>query len=316
MAGRTKAPPSREVTKRRLARWQQERRRRRITVIIGAVVVAAVIGIIVYGIYTTVVAPPRQLLSTVNGTSITAADYSEALRLYPYLGSPEAPLFMLENNELVRQGAVELNIEVTQDEVTEEIRDSLSTEGEALTAEEFQQRYQELLNSLQLSDSKFREIVETELLGGKLDQHLVDQVPEVGEVLTQVHVQAILVTNETAAQVVMDRLDAGEDFASLAEEYGDGDPGWIPQGIMRLSFDRVAFGLDPGTVSEPFSLDGGYYIIKVIEKGQKALDEETREQLEANAFPRWLEVQREEKVERNPDLDIEAIYEWALEQIG
>jgi len=316
MAEKTKAPPPREVTKRRLARWQRERRRRRIIVTIGAVVIAVVIGIIIFGIYTTVIAPPRQLLSTVNGTSITAADYREALRLYPYLGSPEAPLSMLENNELVRQGAVALNIEVTQDEINQEIQDSLSTEGETLTAEEFQRRYQELLNNLQLSDSEFREIVETELLVGKLDQYLRDQVPEVGEVVLQVHVQAILVTTEEEAAEVIERLDDGEDFASLAEEYGGGDPGWMPKGIMSLDFDRVAFALEPGTVSEPFSLDGGYYIIKVIEKGDKALDEATREQLEANAFPRWLEVQREEKVERNPDLDIEAIYEWALEQIS
>jgi parvulin-like peptidyl-prolyl isomerase len=86
---------------------------------------------------------------------------------------------------------------------------------------------------------------------------------------------------------------------------------------MSLKFDDVAFDLEPDTVSEPFSIDGGYYIIKVLEKGDRALDEATREQLEANAFGYWLEEQREKKVERKVDEEgLEKIYEWAAGQIG
>ena len=310
MAKKAKASLPREVTRRRLARWQREKRRRRITAAIGVLVIAVVIGIIIYGTYATVIAPPRQWLSTVNGTVITAADYSRALRLNPHVSSPEAPLLTLEDNELVRQGAAEVGLPpVTDDEVTQRIKDMLFPEEEEIDEE----AYHQFLDALGLSDSEFRQAVTAEVLRDKLEDHLKQQVPESAE---QVHVQAILVANETAAQVVMDRLDAGEDFASLAEEYGDGDLGWLPRGIMGEEFDEAAFSIEVGNVSQPFSTTEGYYIIKVLEKEHRALTEEVREQLEANAFNRWLEEQREEKVERNSDLDLNAIYEWALEQIS
>ncbi len=315
MPKKTKAQPPREVTRRRLARWQREKRRRRITSAIGVLVIAAVIAVIVYGTYDTVIAPPQQWLSSVNGTRITAADYVKALRLNPYVTSPEAPLLMLEEDELVRQGAAELDIEVTYDEVTEEIKGMLFG-NDTVSEEEFQQRYQEWLDTLQLSDAELREIVGTGLLQDKLEEHLKGQVPEVGEPVPQVHVLAIVVANETAAQRAMDRLDAGEDFASLAAEYGDGDLGWLPRGIKSLDFDQVAFALEPSNISEPFSINGRYYIIKVLEEGERALDEATMKKLEANALDRWLEEQREEKVERNPDIDLNAIYQWALGEIS
>jgi len=308
MARKGKAPPRREVTRRRLARWQRERRRRRVTTAIGVLVIAVVIGIIIYGVYVTVIAPPRQLLSTVNGTSITAADYREALRLYPYLGSPEVPLLILEENELVRQGAEANHIGVTDDEIDQRIRENLEAMDAPLSEEEFEELYQELV-----ADSAFRESVEVELLRGKLEDYLKEQVPDPAE---QVNVQAIVVANETAAQVVVDRLD-GEDFASVAEEYGDGDLGWLPRGIMSLDFDEVAFSIEIGNVSQPFSTAEGYYIIKVLEKEDRALDEDVKGLLETIAFSRWLEEQREEKVNRKIDEeDLERIYMWALEQIG
>ena len=82
MARKQKALPKREVTKRRLARWQRERRRRRITVLIGALVFAAVVGVIVGGVFATREGPPPNLLSTVNGAPIERSDYVNALRLY------------------------------------------------------------------------------------------------------------------------------------------------------------------------------------------------------------------------------------------
>lgn len=317
MARKGKAPPTREVTRRRLARWQRERRRRRITIAIGLLVIALVIGIIVYGIYVTVIAPPMRWLSTVNGTPIIAAQYVKALNLcqlgfYFSTGDlREDPLLMLEQYELMRQGGggLEEPIDVTDDEITEQIRHMFELEDEPLTDEKFQELYHQALSDWHLSNEEFRWFVEFGLLQEKLEEYLV---PESAE---QAYVQAILVANETAAQVVVDRLD-GEDFASLAEEYGDGDLGWLPRGIMSEEFDEVAFNTSIGEVSQPFSTAEGYYIIKVLEKEERALDEDVRERLEANAFNRWLEEQREEEVERNPDLDLNAIYQWALGQIS
>ena len=113
MAKRNRALLPREVTRRRLARWQREKRRRRITITVGALVVAVIIALIVGGYYVTSVAPQRVWITKV-GTEgaykfFRSSDYVEALRLInlgiykPSGDKSEAPLVVLETAELVRQ---------------------------------------------------------------------------------------------------------------------------------------------------------------------------------------------------------------------
>ena len=323
MAKKRKAPPSREITtRRRLARWQQERRRRRFIVVLGALVIAVVIGIIAVGAYRYWIAMPREVLSTVHGTiatvKFTRSDYLDMLRAYPQ-GSPATPLLMLEHHELMRQWAEEFGFGVTDDDITEEIKSILFPEDEEVTEEEFEERYQQELALQGISDEHYRWFVGYDLLQGRLDEYLREQVPE--EML-QLHVQGILVATEEVAQTVLERLEGGEDFASLAaEEFNldpvskenGGDLGWFPEGLRGEVFDDVAFNLELDEVSQPFAPDGGYYIIKVLEREEnRALDEATREQLKARAFSDWLAAEREEKVKRKANLDLDKVYEWAI----
>ncbi len=315
----------REVTKRRLARWQRERRRRRILVSLGALVIAVVIGIIAYGAYHYWIAVPREVLSTVHGTidtvKFTRTDYLDVLRASPQV-PPETPLLMLEQHELMRQGAEELGIGVTEDDITEEFKSLLFPENEEVSEEEFQARYEETIADSGLSEEDFRWFFEYDLLYSRLDEYLREQVPEVA---LQVHVRGILVATEEDGETVIERLEAGEDFASLAaEEFSldpvskenGGDLGWIPEGLRGEQFDEVAFNLEPGAISQPFSTAQGYWVIKVLEKEEdRALDEATREQLQVMAMGNWLASEREEKVERKSDLDLDKVYEWAIGRI-
>jgi len=329
MAKKVKAPPKREITKRRLARWQWERRRRRIIIAAGTLVITLVLAIIGYGVYATIIAPAGERVTTVGDRVFSKADYADALHLCqlgfcpPSGDEREDPILFLENTEIIRLGAAAANISVTEDEVTQAIRISLEEEGgEPLTDEEFEGRYQELLSNIGLSDEEFQEIMATQLLQTKLSESFVAQIPQSAE---QVHLQAITVATEEEAQVVMGNLSEGEDFASLAEQYGDGDLGWLPRGIMSQEFDEFAFSSNIGNVSEPFFTNDGYYIIKVLDKEDRELGEAVREQLAVNDFSDWLEEEIEEKVERNPKYDrenpgymknLEELYEWALDQIS
>jgi peptidyl-prolyl cis-trans isomerase D len=64
------------------------------------------------------------------------------------------------------------------------------------------------------------------------------------------------------------------DFATAAEENSDdgataskgGDLGFIKQGSMDPEFDRVAFSLRPGEISEPFKSARGWHIVKLEER--------------------------------------------------
>ncbi|MCK4361712.1 MAG: peptidylprolyl isomerase [Dehalococcoidia bacterium] len=305
-----------------MARWQWERRRRRIIIAAGTAVITLVLAIIGYGVYATIIAPAGEQVTTVGDRVFSRADYADALRLCqlgfcpPSGDERENPILFLEMSELIRLGAAEANISVTDNEVTQAIRISIEEErGEPLTDEEFQEIYQQL-------DEDTIEVMATQLLQIKLGEDFLSRVPQSAE---QVHVQAILVATEEEVQVVMGNLSEGEDFASLAEQYGDGDLGWLPRGIMSQEFDEFAFNSNIGNVSEPFFTNDGYYIVKVLDKEERALDEEVQKQLATSELSSWLAQERENKVERNPKYDrenpqymknLEELYEWALDQIS
>jgi len=323
MARKQKVLPKREITKRRLARWQRERRRRRITVLIGALVFAAVAGVIVGGVFATREGPPPNLLSTVNGTPIERSDYVNALRLYG--GSdipPESILGTLESEELIRQGAVTFGITVTDEEINERISEILFPGGEEVSQEEFEESYQERLDVLDLSEAEFRELIKDDVLRTRLSEYMVGQAPE--EAL-QVHVRGILVATEEEAQDVVDRLGGGEDFVEIALEVsidtaskeGGGDLGWFPEGLKAEEFDAVAFSAEPGTLSEPFSTQLGYWVIEVLEReDNRPIAEDARQQLGLAAFADWIDEEMTQKVVREVDANgLQEVHEWAMDKI-
>ncbi len=91
------------------------------------------------------------------------------------------------------------------------------------------------------------------------------------------------------------RIDAGEDFAVVAEaESGDpgsaqkgGDLGWVEPGMMVEAFDNAGFELDVGVLSEPVRTEFGYHLIEVTEvkSGGEAGFESVRSEVE-KAFRR------------------------------
>lgn len=73
------------------------------------------------------------------------------------------------------------------------------------------------------------------------------------------------------AESVLVQLRHGADFATLARRYSDdpgtreqgGDLGWFRRGTMVDAFDRVAFRMRAGDISEPVVSPFGYHIIEV-----------------------------------------------------
>lgn len=73
------------------------------------------------------------------------------------------------------------------------------------------------------------------------------------------------------------KLDGGADFYELAKTASDdqesavrgGDLGWILKGWMPPAFEKVAFSLPVGEVSEPVETDFGYHVLRAQEKKAK-----------------------------------------------
>jgi len=75
------------------------------------------------------------------------------------------------------------------------------------------------------------------------------------------------------ANEVRARLNAGEDFAVLAQEFSDdgtasrgGDLGWFGPGRMVSEFEDAAFGARIGRVVGPVETQFGYHLIKVTDR--------------------------------------------------
>ena len=334
------SPPSQSPTSRRADRRRTaEARPRRGIWIAGLLVLAAVVGVPAYGYYDVFIAPLQEPIVRVNDTVLTMGDYVERLRYLvaetELLGGrvnlasdPFRLLGDMRNGELIRQGAPRLSLSASDEEITTAIKERLSAlpkEGEEATEAElerlFQESYKQYLTSVHLSDATFRELTEEKVLREKLREALSDRVPAVAE---HAHVLAIKVDEIEVADQIMKRLDKGEEsFATIARaESTDaesrenrGDLGWIPRRAKAPAFDETAFSVPEGTVGEPFFMDGGFWIIKVIGRdATRKVEGKAREQLKDRALEDWLEEETKENlVESYFDSDR---YQFVVNKVG
>lgn len=136
----------------------------------------------------------------------------------------------------------------------------------------------------------------------------------------EIHALNILVESRDQAEDIINKLNEGEEFSSLARDFSisssaaeGGDIGFITKGTLKAEIEEKLFILNPGEISEIIPIENGFHIFKVLEKkpsGYLELEivkEEIRYQLlplrQQEAFDKYLEeIEEKAIIEKNIDL--------------
>jgi peptidyl-prolyl cis-trans isomerase C len=139
-----------------------------------------------------------------------------------------------------------------------------------LTEAEFQQKTLNRLTVEKLVDEVVyqRVAVTEDELQRYLDAHAAEfQEPE------EVHAQQIVVKDVEDARRLREELSRGKKFGDLARAHSlsadarlGGDLGWFPRGVMPPEFDKVAFSLQPGQISDVVTSEYGFHLFKVLDR--------------------------------------------------
>jgi foldase protein PrsA len=264
-----KATPKRAPSKHQLSKWQRQAKIRRIVTIAAAVFLAGILSWVGYEYYEDYKSDPlREVVIEVNGVPFTMEYYVNMLDAYTksmnyttiynyssYVASMVADEII--KAELLKQGAENLDIEVTPEEIDAK------------------------LEEYELPDERvYRDVISSELLQEKLEEYFGSQLPDTME---QAHVQVMLAESEEVADEVITQIEAGGNFTDLAEEFScnssvGGDLGWLPEELMpNTLIADAAFNLTPGEISQPIydvsaTKSVGYWLIEVTDKQDVAIN--------------------------------------------
>ncbi|SDZ64433.1 foldase protein PrsA [Evansella caseinilytica] len=249
----------------------------------------------------------KDVVANVNGEAITRDELHE--KLVTTYGSDVLNSMITE--AMVRQEVEKQNIEVTD----EEIEEQLATYTEAYGGED---AFLSVLESYGLTMDDVKKDISLNLATDKILEERIsiedeeietyfDENKESFDQREQVKARHILVEDEKTATEIYEKLEAGEDFAELANEFSTdsvssangGELGFFGKGEMAEEFEKVAFSLPIGEVSEPVETEFGFHLIEVQEKQEEEeatletarsdIEDMLREQKLQEEYYIWLE---------------------------
>jgi peptidyl-prolyl cis-trans isomerase C len=149
------------------------------------------------------------------------------------------------------------------------------------TENDARELFNKIVKLIDKKDVKLQGDEQDELkLLAQLVQRYFDEQVRVRHILIRVYPNASQKEKEEAKKKIMEiksRIDKGEDFTTLAQKFSEdpvskdrgGDLGFIAKGDTVEEFEKAAFSLKEGQVSDIVETKYGYHIIKVIERKPK-----------------------------------------------
>lgn len=247
---------------------------------------------------------------TVNGDEVSYSDfykfydlYSGILAMRQNLTEELTNLFVLD--KIVSKELADNKIEVSQEELDKELGLYIQNLG----SEEAFNNYlsmlgvsrevfvQNVLNSIK--NTKHREMYASKL--DISDKEINDYYEKNKDNIDSVTAKHILVEDEETAKTVKEKLDKGEDFKAVSDEYSidtaakakGGDLGKVTRTRFDEDFVKGAFAVESGKISDPVKTQHGYHIIQVTENnvGLDKNKEMIKEALSTESYNQYIQEQ-------------------------
>lgn len=239
------------------------------------------------------------LVATVNQQEITLPQYQRALmrrQMEMNAADPAAlqaeVLDQLIDQALIEQGAVAQEIAISDEEVLVELQLNIELAGSA-------EAWEQWLAINGYTPDEFLQTLRSTLVTNRLRDVITGDLS--GDV-PQVHARHILVKTPEDANGLLARLQGGEDFATLAQQFSldettranGGDLGWFTrEELLVPPLADAAFMLQPGQMGGPVATTLGYHIVQTLESGSRPVDVERRVYIAQARFENWLEQMRQ-----------------------
>ena len=285
---------------------------------------------------------PGDKIAVVNGVIISQGEFDRELDFFVRRAAPEGQqlpelqlakiqndvLESLIDREVLFQESQKKGIEVKADEISDQLKKikqrypdeaqfAEMLKGIGLTESDVQTQIKRGMAIQQLID---KEVGEKVKISDEESKQYYDTHPEFFKQPEQVNASHILIkVDENASeaqkaearkkiQEVQQKLQKGEDFATLAKTYSEGPSapqggnlGYFRRGQMVKPFEDAAFKLKPGETSDIVETRFGYHLIKVIDKQpEKTL-------AYAEIKDRLNELLKKQKLETEVDVYIDSL---------
>jgi len=240
----------------------------------------------VIAIETSAKTPDVDFFATVNGTPLTSGLLNLNIKAATSQGQKDSPELQksikeeLINRELLTQESIRQGLDKDID-----FRDQITQLKQTLMIQAFLENH---FQKNPITDAQLREEFDRQ-------KKLIGE----GASSYQYRVSQIIVTTETDAQDLIRRIQKGELFGKLAQEYSidqstkanGGQLGWVLPGQVIPQVSNVMVNLNKGAVANaPIQTQGGWVIVKVDDKRPFKLPtfEEAKPQLRQALVQQYL----------------------------
>jgi parvulin-like peptidyl-prolyl isomerase len=243
--------------------------------------------------------------------------YEQQKRPFPKAGTAEyeqlkgqAITFLVQQAEVEEQ-AKKLGVDITDEKVDKEI---------ARYKKQFyggsDARYEKAVKQQGLTDEQAREAIRQQLISQALFKKVTGNVKASDADIKEYYdthktqyvqpesreVRHILVTKKALADSLYQQLKSGGNFAKLAKQYSK-DPGsaanggklTVSKGQTVPQFDKTAFSLKTGQISQPVHTQYGYHIIQAL-SGVKAATTTKLSQVRASIRQQLEQQKKNDKI--------------------